>query len=75
MSNTATKAHISKNYWTSDAVSKPFKLQHRRSFEKIHCFHMAFSKKSGAKKLIPRINKIISELKAEGAIDKILKGE
>jgi len=32
--------------------------------------HLAFSKKSEAKKLIPRINNIISELKAEGEIDK-----
>jgi len=37
--------------------------------------HLAFSKKSEAKKLIPRINNIISELKAEGEIDKFVKSE
>ena len=37
--------------------------------------HLAFSKKSEAKKLIPRINEIISELNAEGEIDNFLKSE
>ncbi len=35
-------------------------------------FHMAFSKKTNAKKLIPKINKIISQMKTDGTINKIL---
>lgn len=36
-------------------------------------YHVAFSKKSPAKVLIPDVNKVIATLKAEGVIDDILK--
>ena len=35
-------------------------------------FHMSFSKKSKAIKLIPEINKIIEEMKKDGTIENIL---
>lgn len=38
-------------------------------------YYIAFSKKTDAKELIPQVNKAISELKAEGLIDKIIYGE
>jgi polar amino acid transport system substrate-binding protein len=37
-------------------------------------FHIGFSKKTEARKLIPVINKAVNELRAEGAIDKVLGG-
>jgi polar amino acid transport system substrate-binding protein len=38
-------------------------------------YHMAFSKKTSAKDLLPKINQVIAELKKEGAIEKIIYGE
>ncbi len=38
-------------------------------------YHMSFSKKSLAKKLIPRINQIITEMKNEGLINLILENK
>lgn len=38
-------------------------------------YYMAFSKKSPARKLIPQINKIITDMQKTGQLDKILRGE
>ncbi len=38
-------------------------------------YYLGFSKKTSARKLIPKINAIIEEMKKKGAIDKILRGQ
>jgi len=38
-------------------------------------YYMAFSKKTSARELLPKINKVISDLKAEGLIENIVYGD
>lgn len=40
-----------------------------------HVYYVAFSKESPARRLIPAINQIISDLRREGVIDKIIRDE
>ena len=61
-------ALIKKNGWKG-------KINIAKKYFNSTFFYMAFSKKTEAKKLVPLINSIISDLKAEGVIKKILKTE
>ncbi len=61
-------ALIKKNGWQGKTITA------KKSFSSSF-FYIAFSKKTEAKKYIPRINNSILELKSEGIIEKILKSK